>query len=209
MKKLYSILILAVAAICLFSCSKDDGREEKENTDLPPYSIKIKKDGKAIYQGDICGGALTYNHFKEGFMIVNMVVFPKYPDNPDSKTVETCWSFDNGSLLSLSQFFSLDIISKEGTFKAEPQLSDTGYVLGKLYYYGSTDGENWTPIDGEHVITKVKVKTEKLTGYDGTEAEMKKVLIDGNFTIKYKDKTGAHTITGEYRNLFDCVYREN
>jgi len=28
-----------------------------------------------------------------------------------------------------------------------------------------------------------------------------------NFYIKYKDKTGAHTITGEYRNLFDCVYR--
>ena len=32
---------------------------------------------------------------------------------------------------------------------------------------------------------------------------------DGNFTIKYKDKTWAHTITGEYRNLFDCIYREN
>ena len=140
---------------------------------------------------------------------VDMIVVPKYPDKPESTMIETGVSFDNGSFMTLRQFFSYDVVSKEGTFNVEQMNSPSGVVLGKLYYYGSTEGEKWTLLGGNHVITKVKVLIEKHTLPDGVESELRRAFLDGRFTIKYKDKTGEHTITGEYRNLFDLVTRSD
>ncbi|MBO6222407.1 MAG: hypothetical protein J6N56_01330 [Bacteroidales bacterium] len=209
MNRLYSILIVAAMAFCMSGCSKDDGKEDNGKTDLPQYSIKIKKDGKTIFQGELHSGSLTYTPLKEAFMVVDMIVVPKYPDKPESTMVETGVSFDNGSFMTLRQFFSYDVVSKEGTFNVEQMNSPSGVVLGKLYYYGSTDGEKWTLLGGNHVITKVKVLIEKHTLPDGVESELRRAFIDGKFTIKYKDKTGEHIITGEYRNLFDLVTRSD
>ena len=177
MNRLYSILIVAAMAFCMSGCSKDDGKEDNGKTDLPQYSIKIKKDGKTIFQGELHSGSLTYTPLKEAFMVVDMIVVPKYPDKPESTMIQ--------------------------------MNSPSGVVLGKLYYYGSTEGEKWTLLGGNHVITKVKVLIEKHTLPDGVESELRRAFLDGRFTIKYKDKTGEHTITGEYRNLFDLVTRSD
>ena len=88
MNRLYSILIVAAMAFCMSGCSKDDGKEDNGKTDLPQYSIKIKKDGKTIFQGELHSGSLTYTPLKEAFMVVDMIVVPKYLTTDSFEVVE-------------------------------------------------------------------------------------------------------------------------
>lgn len=197
------ILLASLCMLIIPCCSKDDSKKSDNDLDLPDYSIEIKRDGKLLFKGDICamGGIYYPNGNKEGFVNEDLIVVPKYPDNPNSHIIETHKVFDDGT--SFSACISLSTLYKpqKGTYSVIRGTTGYGAVKNNLYYLGGTNEEPWTHISGQHTIAKAFVYKKRKKDSDGKVHEVKYLLLNGNFEIKYSDKTGEHTIIGNYKNL--------
>lgn len=207
-KRFFAFCLAAIAFVVVTGCSKDSAGGKEEKDDGPSFSIKINRDGKLLYTGDLAAMSGTYYPFgpDETFYSLDLIVFPKYPDNPNSTVVEILKKFDDGTALSVEVCFSAKYKPEEGSFPVHFKSEGRGTERNHLYYFGTTDGVNWTETGGQHTISKVYVYTRKTKDSDGVVHESKSLYMNGKFTIKYKDKSGEHTLTGEYKNLPTIVY---
>lgn len=204
----FALAVLLFAILIISGCSKD---EITKKEDLPEYSIKINRDGKLIYKGNQTYSDYGwYTSMSKTFFSHHLIVIPKYPDNPDSKTVETVLQLEDGTSFLASIQVAGGVYEgitedrekiKEKTYPVYPYSDNTELDGIKFLYQGKTDNETWTHINGEHTITKMFIVKQTIKDSNGEKFVLPLDYINGEFAITYKDKSGQHTITGQYRNL--------
>ena len=203
--------IFLLFAICILSgCSKEEtGKKDKR----PPYSIKIYRDNKLIFKGDKYAAAYGWHiSNSKAFWSIDLIVVPKYPDDPNSTTIEVFKAFDDGTSLYINVKVAGGMyegvaedrkLISEKTYPVYPTSSDDpNDFLGIMFFYhGTTDDVRWTHKGGSHTITKKFVVTNTIKDDKG-EINLSSDYINGKFSITYIDKSGEHTMTGEYKNLY-------
>jgi len=218
-KRIFALLastFIMLAACILNGCSKEesDKKESDKKDKRPEYSIKVYRDNKLIFEGDrfVASYGMNFTSLKT-FWWEDLIVVKKYPDDPNSTLIEAGKKLDDGTFFYLSIKVAggmYDGVAEERkliTEKTYPvyQASDDGLLedfLGiQFLYNGSTDDVKWTHKGGSHTITNKFVATDTIKDDNGNEVKLDSDYINGKFSITYSDKSGEHTMTGEYKNL--------